>query len=55
MYMPQGISHLNTCHVDRILKYNRNKTSFKIISNEWINVAQDRDKWRAVVNTMMNR
>jgi hypothetical protein len=50
----EGRNHLEDPGVDGkiILKY-----IFEILNGrgmDWINVAQDRDTWRALVNTVMN-
>jgi hypothetical protein len=34
------------------IKMDRRETGFGYVN--WINLAQDRDRWRAVVNTVMN-
>jgi len=50
---PEGKSYLEDLDIDRTII----KRDFKEIgwaSMDWIHLAQDRDKWQAVVNMVMN-
>ena len=53
MRKPEGKSYLEDLDIDRTII----KRDFKEIgwaSMDWIHLAQDRDKWQAVVNMVMN-
>jgi hypothetical protein len=43
--------HIGYCWVDNI-KIDLRKVGWDVM--DWINLAQDRDQWRAPVNTIMN-
>jgi hypothetical protein len=51
---PEGINHWEDLDVDgwTILKRDLRETDWDGI--DWIDLAQDRDQWRAPVNTVMN-
>jgi hypothetical protein len=52
--IPQGKNHLEDLDVDGrlIFKQMFNEVEWKGVN--WIDLAEDRGKWRAVVNTVMN-
>jgi uncharacterized protein YebE (UPF0316 family) len=48
---PEGKNHLND-QWENGIKMNLREIGWGVV--EWIHLAQDRDRWRAVVNAVMN-